>query len=97
MRIERPDRKTFTEAWFNENLSRSEIADMFCLSQTTTRTIAKEFGLPMERPGYMDTRTAADPTPEEIAERAAEIRKGWTNTKRERRNCFDASRLARRR
>lgn len=97
MRVKRPDREAFTNAWNDENLSRADIANMFGLSQTLTRTIAKEYDLDLERPGYRDTRTAVDPSPEEIAERAAQIRKTWTLWKHERRNCFDAARLARRR
>lgn|GEM_PF-2441774 len=39
--------------------------------------------------GRIDMRPKKDPTPQQIAERAAEIRAGWSEAERERRLRFD--------
>ena len=85
-----PPRDEFIDAWFDETLTRADIKDKFGLSKTRCRRIAKEYGLPMERPNFVDTTKSPDPTPEEIEERAAEIRRGWSEAERQRRGIVKA-------
>ena len=85
--IRRPPKEEFVAAWYDENMTRIDIAQKFGLTKGTTRRIAIEFGLPLERQSnYIDTRRTDDPTPEEIAERAAEVRRSWSSLKTEKRS-----------
>ena len=86
IKVQRPDREAFTKAWFDPDLTRLDVALKFGISKTLSRRIAIEFGLPLERDNnYMDTRRTDDPTPEEIEQRAAEVRKTWTAAVQEQR------------
>jgi len=85
--VERPPRDEFTKAWFDSSLRRIDIAAKFGLSKTLCRNIAMEFGLPAIREqcenGYNNRQD--DPTPEEILQRAAEVRRRWSDAERSRR------------
>ena len=80
-----PSKEEFTEGWLDEDLIRSDLTKRWGISKTTLIRLAREYGLDLVRPNYIKTRGVVDPTPEEIEERAAEIRKGWSESVREQR------------
>lgn len=88
-KIKRPPLKEFAEAWMNPDITQRQVAKMFGLARTTCSMIAAEYGLPYRSRFSncigVSNKNSADPTPEQIAERAAEIRKGWSHAERQRR------------
>jgi len=76
LKVKRPPR----EEW--------QVAKKFGLSRTTCGAIAAEYGLPY-RSRFSNrigtSNSVADPTPEQIAERCAEIRSRWSESEKERR------------
>jgi len=87
-KVERPAREAFEQAWMDPDTTQKQIAEMFGLSRTTCGAIAAEFGLPYRSrfSNRIGTSNAVeDPSPDEIAERCAEIRKRWSDSERRRR------------
>jgi len=80
LRARLPSKKEFTEAWDDESLTRIDIAKRFNVSLSTLCSLAKRYDLPTQRDNYTKTG-APDPTPEEIAKRAAEVRAGWSEAR----------------
>jgi len=82
-RLPRPTRKEFERHWYNLTISRAELCRIFGVSKHTIRNFALEFGVEMVRsnPNYYKQPEYC-PTPEEIAERAAEIRSRWSEAVR---------------
>ena len=80
-----PSREEFTDAWLDEELTRSDLTKRWGISKTTLIRLAREYDLDLVRPNYLKTTAVADPTPEEIEERAAKIREGWSASVREQR------------
>lgn len=81
----RPTKEAFAEAWADDTLTRKDIAEKFGIGRSTARSLAIEFGLPMQRTFVAQAMATKDPTPEEIARMTAEIRKGWTDWQHEHR------------
>lgn len=88
-KIERPPREEFAKAWMDPDITQRQVAKIFGVSRTTCGVIAAEYGLPYRSRFSncigISNKNAADPTPEQIAERAAEIRKNWSSAERQRR------------
>lgn len=85
--VERPPREEFAAAWFDSSLRRVDIANKFGLSKTLCRNIAAEFGLPPVREQIEScfNNRQDDPTPEEIAQRSAEVQRSWSAAEKSRR------------
>jgi hypothetical protein len=77
-RAKMPGREEFTEAWDDDELTRADIAERFGIAVSTLVALARRYDLTLERHHYMKTSSVIDPTPEEIAQRAAEVRAGWS-------------------
>ena len=88
VKIERPPREEFAKVWMDPDITQRQVAKIFGVSRTTCAVIAAEYGLPY-RTKFSNcigsSRKIADPTPEQIQERAAEIRKNWSSAERQRR------------
>jgi len=83
-RVIRPvlNRNSFNRLW-NSNLPVNEIADFFGVSPSLVKTMAIKYGSlspSARREEQAQEWQPGDPTPEEIKERAAVIRAGWTET-----------------
>lgn len=63
---------------WNTRLSNYEIAIAMGFSVTTLKTIARRHHLPSRRVVERSRSKSPDPTPEEIAERAAAVRSLWS-------------------
>ena len=74
----RLDADRLAALWNDPDLSNEDVREAFGCSFTKVRSAAAKLGLPMNRKGTNNGRRRDDPTPEEIAQRAAEIRAGWT-------------------
>jgi len=74
----------FLKAWTNSRFTLSDICVEFGLCMAEVRKIARLHELPQRPPQSMQTKSASKrlPTPEEITERAAKIRAGWTEEMR---------------
>lgn len=84
MNIKPIDDRAFSELWNDEDISTTEIANILKLCTDTVRAHAARLGLPAKvTPG--NGRRKSDPTPEEILERAEEVRSRWTPGERKRR------------
>lgn len=62
-------------------LSVAQIADKYKTTRATVYSRARMWGLPA-RSERQDDDSETSPSPEEIAERAAEVRRGWTGQER---------------
>jgi hypothetical protein len=92
-RARMPGREEFTEAWDDDELTRADIAERFGIAVSTLVTLARRYDLPLERHHYMRTSSVIDPTPEEIAQRAAEVRAGWSKSRANRKEQQRQDRL----
>lgn len=81
LRARLPTQQQFTEAWDDDTLTRAQIANKFGVALSTLSTLAKRYGLPLQRDNYTNTLSVPDPTPEEIRQRAAEVRAGWSESR----------------
>jgi len=73
--------------WLDHTITMQEICWQLKCSDTYVRKTAKLMGLP-RRPIGGCHRLHVEISPEEIAERAAEVRAGWSDDERERRMCY---------
>jgi len=82
-RVPRPPKEEFERYWYDLTISRAELCKIFGVSKHTIRNFALEFGVEMVRTNA-NYHKQADycPTPEEIAERTAEIRSRWSDAVR---------------
>lgn len=83
--VPRPPKEDFEKAWYNPNLRRIDIVKMFGVSKSLCKIIAEEFGLPSIRDQIDWSNKEPDPTPEEILQRSAEVRRKWSDAERSRR------------
>lgn len=74
------DAKKIFELWHSD-LRNDEVAVSLGVSRNYLTKIRSRYGL-QKRPDERGTHDNEDPTPEEIAERAAEIRERWTESER---------------
>jgi hypothetical protein len=72
-------RERFTEMWMDYSYTRAEVSFILGIPKSSCFTLAKAWGLPVERDGFRQNCNNPDPTPEEIRERCAEIRSRWTD------------------
>lgn len=88
LKVKRPPREEFAAAWMDPDVTQRRVAKKFGLSRTTCGAIAAEYGLPY-RSRFSNmigtSNSVIDPTPEQIAERCAEIRSRWSESEKERR------------
>ena len=79
-KIPAPPRDVFTAAWTDLTLTAAQLEKQFGVTRFTLKRFADEYDLPPRHSKYARKfgEEAPCPTPEEIKERAAEIRRGWT-------------------
>lgn len=74
--------KKLKQLWRTQK-TRSEIAFELCITLKTLKTLETKYNLPPKpagrRAGRKSFEKEVDPTPEEIAARAAEVRERWTD------------------
>ena len=76
------------EAAWNSDKTKKEIKFEFGLSHIALQKLAVQNGWRKKRPAAAQKDDAAlCPPPEELAQRAAEVRARWTETEKERRWC----------
>lgn len=79
------DADEFRRDWQSDTISR-EICKKYGISRGHLHAVANSLGLGRRPVSSWETHPQVpDPTPEEIAERAAEVRAGWSEYDRERR------------
>lgn len=77
------DEALFVEMYRDKEVTLTDIANRFGMAADTVSRRASMMGLPLRGPIWRPA--AVDPTPEEIAERAAEIRSRWSESERRKR------------
>lgn len=77
------DTDLLRDLWFDSGVAITDICVRLGVSQDTIYKNAKQIGLP-RRP-RAERLSDKDPTPEEIEERSAVIRAGWSESEAERR------------
>jgi hypothetical protein len=84
------DREELQRLWFDDSLNTCEIADRLGVSMNTIYRERTILGLPKRYSGKRQD-CELDPTPEQIEERALEVRSRWTPEEERRRGAGGAS------